>query len=1525
MMSSVFAALRGCVGELAAANNRMLRLRRVAWLFILVFTLGGVTGADAQAILSAPQDQTVLENTFVRLDVVPAPGQNLTFQWLKDGVALPGATNAALVLAGPAAPRDRWTFDTDAHDVVGGLDGTLVGGATISNGKLHLSGSGQYMQTGVLDQDVREKTLEAWVRIAAIDGIHRDIISIQTTAGDWLSNSFDAIVLGEAEAGHWRAGSDYSHRTLSFNGPVETASTQEVVHVAAVYTSDHRVAFYRNGKPYGTPYLPTATQGTLRTFGAGTSLVTLGLRNLGTPGSAGAFFGDIEEARLYDHALSAADIARSFASGPDALPDASKRGVTLADTGDYTVEVTAVSGNRTRLAARLQVVPVATPYWNTFASVPGAEWTTKRISLTQQGVRSYLGDFASQTARLTLTNLPPHTAGMLDFDVYVLRTWDGNETGAGPDLFRVGLDDGRTLTRTTFNNHLSILSTSIVAAGQAFPGQAGTDTPPEWFPPLTGSTETATLQLSYSYPNYGLISLDAVYHLSYTFDHQSTNMGFVFTASGLEALANEGWGLDNVRITTVDLPQGLLDFERTYYRVTEKETNAVVNVRRVGGSRGNVGVDLIVNSPAGHTASVTNRLLFAEGETNKTILIPITDNTVVNADETIGLTLAMAGGGAALGPNAAAQLLVLDDDGAFGFSQKQWVVSECNSAVPVQVRWNGATNRLATITFATKAGTALPGSDYSDVSGTLVFNPGESSKTISVPLKDDAVVEPDQTFLFNLGQPSIATLLPPTPQALVIILDNDTPVGAGQGANSAVQALAVQPDGKVLLGGSFSQLNAGARGSIGRINDDGSLDTSFTPGSGANSQVETIAVQPDGKILLGGWFTGYNGASRTRIVRLLPTGLLDSSFSPGNGADNTVYKILVQPDGNILLAGAFTNARSAARGRIARLQASGALDTTFDPGTGANNTIWAMALQPDGKILISGAFSTFNSVARNRLARLNADGALDTGFNVGTGLNSRADAIMVLPDGKILIGGIFTTYNGASSIRVARLNADGSLDTSFSVGTGPNGTVRGLAVEPDGKILVAGEWGTWGGNVQGGIARLNAIGSIDSSFGIGYGANSYATSVGLLPDSRVVFAGDFNLLNGESRARFAILGSNGSQPVQPLQWVQWRAADGGNDHWYALSTRSEPGPNAEQEATGHGGHLASVGSANEQAFLEAAFLHGLNRVRPLWIGFSDELTEGKFVWSSEEPVTYTDWLPGQPSNTNGDEDFTTLNWHFSSNPSDPSLFGRWNDISTAGYSASAGSAVGPYYGIMEVAGAPSAPQPIAGPIVNPSNGHLYYLLGPGTWTDAESAAQALHGHLVTLEDEAENHWVYSTFIAYGGIQRALWIGLTDSASEGTWSWASGNPASYRNWIPGEPNNNPRFGGQNWAMMWPPVVGGIASPYAAEHWNDYWDFQNVVDATLAGLGLQLHGVVEVVPETPDPSNLVFSGVSRAADGSVSLNLPAPLGWRVLLDASQDLIHWETLTNVLATTTPLVFSDPAAATLPARFYRLRYSQQ
>ncbi len=356
----------------------------------------------------------------------------------------------------------------------------------------------------------------------------------------------------------------------------------------------------------------------------------------------------------------------------------------------------------------------------------------------------------------------------------------------------------------------------------------------------------------------------------------------------------------------------------------------------------------------------------------------------------------------------------------------------------------------------------------------------------------------------------------------------DTSFNPGTGANSSIWYLALQPDGKVLTGGDFTSYNGTSRNRIARLNADGSLDTTFNPGTGANSSVTTLALQPDGKVLIGGFFTSYNGTPCNYIARLNADGSLDTTFNIGTGADGTVHSLALQPDGRVLIGGGFTSYNSIGCNRIARLNADGSLDATFNPGIGANSSIGPLALQPDGKVLIGGWLTSYNGMPRNCIARLNADARTDTTFNPGTGANSFVHSFALQPDGKVLIGGSFSSYNDIPSYRIARLNTNGSLDTTFKPGTGTDFFVLSLALQPDGKVLIGGEFASYNGTPRNCIARLNADGSLDTTFNPGTGANSSIGPLALQPDSKVLIGGNFTSYNGTPRNYIARLNADGS-------------------------------------------------------------------------------------------------------------------------------------------------------------------------------------------------------------------------------------------------------------------------------------------------------------------------------------------------------------------------------------------------------------
>jgi uncharacterized delta-60 repeat protein len=314
----------------------------------------------------------------------------------------------------------------------------------------------------------------------------------------------------------------------------------------------------------------------------------------------------------------------------------------------------------------------------------------------------------------------------------------------------------------------------------------------------------------------------------------------------------------------------------------------------------------------------------------------------------------------------------------------------------------------------------------------------------------------------------------------------DTSFNPGLGANGSVLAVAIQDDGKVIIGGSFSSVNGIARNFIARLNADGTVDAGFNPGSGANGPLIAVAIQADGKVVIGGTFTSVNSIPRNRIARLNVDGTVDTSFNPG--ADSTVRAIVPlsvaghhpEPAG-MLVGGSFSTIGGQTRSRIARLDVNGNPDSF---SAVINGTITDIALSPDGKVLIGGSITTVNTVSRNGIARLEATGSLDTTFNPGTGIQTgtAVNSLALQADGKVIIGGSFTTVNGITRNRIARLNVDGSVDGTFDPPGGLNNAVNSVAIQSDNNVLIGGGFTQVNGTSMRYVARLQNNGARDDSF-----------------------------------------------------------------------------------------------------------------------------------------------------------------------------------------------------------------------------------------------------------------------------------------------------------------------------------------------------------------------------------------------------------------------------------------------------------
>lgn len=314
----------------------------------------------------------------------------------------------------------------------------------------------------------------------------------------------------------------------------------------------------------------------------------------------------------------------------------------------------------------------------------------------------------------------------------------------------------------------------------------------------------------------------------------------------------------------------------------------------------------------------------------------------------------------------------------------------------------------------------------------------------------------------------------------------------------------MQPDGKLIIGGYFTSVNGVPQNKLARLNADGSPDRSFESGlQGTVVSVYSVAVQPDGRVLAGG---DLDMEQRDYLRRLKSDGRLDDSFGPQNGGLNFQAKALaLQADGKVLVGGHFKFFDGVAQPYLVRMNENGAADSTFMEGLpGPNAPVLDILVQADGKILIRGYFLSVNGVDRYNFARLNADGSVDSSFQGNIPLSSRTLNTMALQaDGRIVLGGSFESVNGERRPGIARLNEDGSLDHDFAPSLGDSPWIYQVVIQRDNKILVGG-YRTENG-LPAPLVRLNPDGSFDPSFR--YSPELYGGGpIAVQEDGRIVLA-----------------------------------------------------------------------------------------------------------------------------------------------------------------------------------------------------------------------------------------------------------------------------------------------------------------------------------------------------------------------------------------------------------------------------------
>ncbi|MBC8144725.1 MAG: T9SS type A sorting domain-containing protein [bacterium] len=351
--------------------------------------------------------------------------------------------------------------------------------------------------------------------------------------------------------------------------------------------------------------------------------------------------------------------------------------------------------------------------------------------------------------------------------------------------------------------------------------------------------------------------------------------------------------------------------------------------------------------------------------------------------------------------------------------------------------------------------------------------------------------------------------------------------GAGftGGLNSGVIYMGLQTDDKIVAVGGFGFVNGARHNCFARLNADGSVDQSYspaTPHNWVNSLMRPFHA--DGSIVAGGQI---DGTDNLYLAHVGVDGTPVATFHSGV-FDNSGYGVVMAPmsGGKIVVGGNFNKYDSVPAHRLIRLNADGTRDASFQTDSMGGWGVSGLTVQPDGKLIVNGEFELASTPPYMHMVRLNTDGSVDTSFHIGTGFNAYVDHLLLQPDGKMIVVGDFSAYNGASAPGIARLNADGSQDGSFTPGSGYNDYVRTSTLQRDGKIVSAGKFSAFDGTGRNTISRLNPDGTLDHTFEPSTGFRGSLGSVGSLgvqSDGRIIAAGWFTSYNGRAVSNIARL------------------------------------------------------------------------------------------------------------------------------------------------------------------------------------------------------------------------------------------------------------------------------------------------------------------------------------------------------------------------------------------------------------------
>ncbi|MBL9135141.1 MAG: hypothetical protein JNK85_04705 [Verrucomicrobiales bacterium] len=471
-----------------------------------------------------------------------------------------------------------------------------------------------------------------------------------------------------------------------------------------------------------------------------------------------------------------------------------------------------------------------------------------------------------------------------------------------------------------------------------------------------------------------------------------------------------------------------------------------------------------------------------------------------------------------------------------GFAEGRIEASE--SAGAVRLAWLRTGSAGPTqVTVRTRAESAQESIDFQPVNQRIAVSQPTADGVIEVPLINNAVADGVRRFVVELVDPAAGLTLGPIPVVSVTITDDetdpatllDTGFQTRPGADYLATAVAATPDGAVLAGGGFATFNGESHPRLVRIRPDGSADSGFQ--AEVKYRVNAIAPLDDGRIVIGGEFNTVNGVRCNHLAVLKSDGTPDPTFDFENGPDLPVEAIAVLPDGSFYIGGAFTNVLGRPVQGLARITKTGAFDAGFESTAGPDGPIKTVAVDVLGRVTLGGAFRRFGGFVRGGIVRLKDNGVIDDAFGGGQGADGNVQAVATDAQGRPWVGGDFKVFHGEPAGGLVRLNDNGQRDPNFRFGAGADAAVTAVAFARDGKVWIAGRFTEIDGSRRRHVARLHPDGSLDTTFDPGSGPDNWVLALSPRVDGGVVIGGLFSSVNGARRG--AVAAYLGALPEAP--------------------------------------------------------------------------------------------------------------------------------------------------------------------------------------------------------------------------------------------------------------------------------------------------------------------------------------------------------------------------------------------------------